>query len=39
MKLGIIGYGNMAAAIMEGMLKSDFISAKEVIIARRNRGL
>lgn len=37
MKLGIIGYGNMAAAIMEGIIKGDFISAEDIIIARRNK--
>ena len=31
MKLGIIGAGNMASAIIGGIIKKDIISAKEII--------
>lgn len=36
MKLGIIGFGNMAEAILGGIISNDFVSADEVIISRRN---
>lgn len=39
MKLGLIGYGNMAEAIMAGVIAKGFVEAKDVIISRRNRAL
>lgn len=37
MKLGVIGFGNMAEAIVKGILEKNFISPAEVTVSRRNK--
>ncbi|MCZ2493361.1 pyrroline-5-carboxylate reductase [Dellaglioa carnosa] len=32
MKIGFIGAGNMARAIIEGLIKADFVTAKEILV-------
>jgi pyrroline-5-carboxylate reductase len=35
-RIAIIGGGNLGAAIAEGLVKSKFVSAKQIIVTRRN---
>ena len=37
MKLGIIGFGNMAEAILAGILAKGFIRVQDVIVSRRSK--
>ena len=37
-KIAIIGGGNLGAAIAEGLIKSNFVPAKDVTVTRRNVG-
>ncbi len=34
--IGFIGYGNMAEAIVKGILKSNLVKPKDIIVSRRN---
>lgn len=36
MKLGFIGFGNMAEAIMGGVIANDFVKPEDIIISRRD---
>ena len=38
-KIGIIGGGNLGSAIAEGLLKSKFVAASDIIVTRRNAAL
>ena len=38
MKLGFIGLGNMASAMMKGIIKAGTVSADEVIVSNRSQG-
>lgn len=37
MKIGIIGAGNMAKAIVQGMLKKGIVEAREICVSRRDK--
>lgn len=36
MRLGFIGFGNMAEAIMGGVIANDFVKAEDIIVSRRD---
>ena len=38
-KIGFIGTGNMATAIIKGLIKTGFVTANQIISSRRNQDL